>query len=439
MLFLLTTAIVGATVVHPNGTVDKNANIIIDGDRIVAVGKAEPPPGAEIIKARGKWVIPALVDAHVHFFQSGNLYTRPDAADLTKKIPYADEVARNKARLAATFKVWLASGVTGVCDVGGPMWNFTVRDTAATSDEAPRVAVAGPLLSMVPDKLLELDDPPIIQIKTIDEARALAKRELAKKPDFLKVWFIHLPGTDLAAQEKMVAAVGELAHAAKIRLAVHATELDTAKAALRAGADILVHSVGDKPIDDEFLALAKKNGAIYIPTLYVMSGYVQALSGQWKPTAAEQRLADPKIVATMNDPIPDEIRGKAKLFAARADKQSATELANLKKVWAAGLTVAMGTDAGNIGTLHGPSVFRELDLMAKAGLSPREVLQSATQNGARALGLAKDMGDVAPGRLADLVILDADPLANVANLSRIHRVIKGGRVFDPDALIRSIR
>jgi imidazolonepropionase-like amidohydrolase len=99
----------------------------------------------------------------------------------------------------------------------------------------------------------------------------------------------------------------------------------------------------------------------------------------------------------------------------------------------------MGTDAGNIGTLHGPSVFREMALMSKAGLTPLEVLRSATTNGAQALRLADQVGAIAPGKLADLVILDADPLADVANLSHAYRVIRGGQVFDPRELIDSIR
>ena len=96
----------------------------------------------------------------------------------------------------------------------------------------------------------------------------------------------------------------------------------------------------------------------------------------------------------------------------------------------------MGTDAGNIGTLHGPSVFREMELMAQAGLTPLEVLRAATTNGAHAMG-REDLGAMAAGKLADLVMLDADPLA-AQNLSRIHRVIKDGRVFAPEELMRSI-
>src|SRR6185312_12273294 len=113
-------------------------------------------------------------------------------------------------------------------------------------------------------------------------------------------------------------------------------------------------------------------------------------------------------------------------------------LENLMKVRDAGIPIAMGTDAGNIGTLHGPSVFREMKLMQDAGLTPLQVLRSATTNGATAMGRS-DLGSIAPGKLADLVLLDADPLADVANLSHAQRVIKGGVSFDPAALIDSIR
>jgi imidazolonepropionase-like amidohydrolase len=99
----------------------------------------------------------------------------------------------------------------------------------------------------------------------------------------------------------------------------------------------------------------------------------------------------------------------------------------------------MGTDAGNIGTLHGPSVFREMALMREAGMTPFEVLRAATVNGARAMRRERDLGTIAPGKLADFVLLDADPMASVDNLSRIDRVVKDGRVYEPDALISSIR
>ncbi len=445
------TVITGATIVHPsqNGAavLDPGATILIQGDRIQLAASGitlELPQGARVIDGRGKWVIPGLVDGHVHFFQSGNLYTRPDAADFNAVVPYRDEVARNQARLPATFKVWLASGVTGVVDVGGPFWNFDVRDRAAATAAAPRMAVAGPLISMVDDPPLDLGDPPIIKIDSVEAARALVARELARNPDYIKVWFIHREGDDLAAQEAIVKAAGDAAHAAGKKLAVHATELVVAKAALRAGADYLVHSVFDEPVDDEFIALLKKNHALYCPTLFVVMGYPLALSNQWKPTAEEKSRADPEILAAMDDldEIPADERPErvAKLMAqAKMPDPPRIAMENLKKVADAGIPIVMGTDAGNIGTLHGPSIHREMKLMAESGLTPLEILRSATVNGAKALGLAGRAGEVGPGMLADLVILDADPLADVANLAHVYRTIKDGVVYDPEALMESIR
>jgi len=444
------TAIVGATVIHPDrdlaSAVASSSTLIIAGRRIESIGPASSipvPAGATLIDGKGKWVVPGLIDSHIHFFQSGNLYTRPDVADFNAWMPYANEVKRNKARLPATFKVWLASGVTSVVDIGGPFWNFEVRDAALKSPAAPRVAVAGPLLSMVDRVKLDLGDPPIIKITSADEARALIRRELERKPDFIKVWFIHRQGDDLAAQEAIVKAAADAAHAARVRLAVHATELVVAKASLRAGADFLVHSVEDEAVDEAFLALAKKNRALYCPTLFVTLGYRYALSNTWQPTEAERRLADPQILAAMNDlrKIPTEAlpeRVAKAMNQPAPPKPSAVALQNLRRVWDAGIPVVMGTDAGNIGTLHGPSVFREMEIMAQAGLTPLQVLRSATSNGAKAMGMEGEIGTLAPGKLADLVILDADPLADTMNLSRVHRVIKDGRVFVPDELIRSI-
>lgn len=444
-------AVIHGTVVHPvrpaGDAIEPDATIILDGDRIMSIGAASAvrvPAGARLLDASGKWIIPGLIDGHVHFFQSGNIYTRPDTMDLTAVVPYAQEVARNKARLPATFKVWIASGVTSVVDVGGPFWNFDVRTAAANAAVAPQVAVAGPLISMVGDPKLELDDPPIVRTDSVDEALALVARLLPRKPDYVKVWFIHRPGTDLAAQEAIVAAVGSAAHKAGVPLAVHATELETAKAALRAGADYLVHSVEDEPVDGDFIALMKRNRALYCPTLWVHSGYGYAFAGLWRPTAAEARLADPQILAMMagiahlpRDLLPPRLTKL--LDEAHAPPSPTMMLRNLKTVHDAGIPVVMGTDAGNIGTLHGPSVFREMALMQEAGLTPLQVLRAATVTGARAARRDATSGRIVPGQTADLVLLSADPTVDINNASQIYRVIRAGHVYDPDELIASIR
>ena len=432
-------AIVGATVVDGAAAPIPDAVVLIDGDRIQAVGSRAHvalPKGITIVDGRGKWVAPGLVDAHVHFFQSGGAYTRPDAVDLRKVRPYEREIALLKAALPRTFARYLLCGVTSVVDVGGPFWNFEVRDAAARTALAPRVAVAGPLISTVDRPQLDIGDPPIIKTATPDEARALVRRELERKPDLMKVWFVFRPGDDLAAGKALVAATVDEARKGGVRTAVHATELETARAAVEAGADVLVHSVFDKPVDDAFVDLLKRRGVVYIPTLFVRTGYTLVLTGTFTPTPAERRWADPDVLATF-----DEVKSRPELASRprRApDPESERVTAqNLKRLSDAGVTIAAGTDAGNIGTLHGPSIFRELRLMADAGLTTRQVLASATAGGARVMGREKDLGAVAPGKLADLLILDRDPLVDVANLEAIHRVVKGGRVYTPEELARA--
>jgi imidazolonepropionase-like amidohydrolase len=160
-------------------------------------------------------------------------------------------------------------------------------------------------------------------------------------------------------------------------------------------------------------------------------------SGRFTPTPAESRWADPDVLKTF-DEVKDypELKARARPPNAESARIAA---ANLKRLAAAGVAIAAGTDAGNIGTLHGPSIFRELRLMADAGLTPAQVLAAATAGGARVMGRENDLGTVAPGKLADLLILDRDPLADVGNLEAIHRVIKGGRVYTPDELARAVR
>lgn len=442
-------AIVGGTLVHPERPgvpVEPGMTVIVSNQRIKDLGPSKSvriPKGAQVINAEGKWILPGLIDSHVHFRQSGNPFTRPDVIDATKVVPYAQELARNQARLPVTFKVWLASGVTSVADMGGPLWNFEVRDSAKRTLAAPRVAVAGPLISTAALRELELDDPPVIKVSSPEEARELARKDLTHKPDFVKFLLVHRPGDDLAAQEVMVKASGEVAHSAGVRFAVHAPQLEVAKSALRAGADILVHSVMDKMVDSEFLDLAKKRKAIYVPTLFVFDSYSLVITNAWEPTEPEQRLADPEILAHMKDlqKAPKEQLSERLIQRMGQPMKSNMHIAkdNLRRVWDAGIPIAMGTDAGNIGVLHGPSVFREMQLMRDGGLTMSEILISATVNGAKTMGMERDLGSIERGKLADIVILDANPLESVANLSKVYRTIKAGVAFEPAKLLRSVR
>jgi imidazolonepropionase-like amidohydrolase len=439
------TVLTGATLVNSDGSAPvPDAVVVMRDGRIVQAGPASTvavPEHAQLIDARGKWVVPGYVDAHVHFFQSGSLYTRPDGLDLRKAVPYESEVADIRAHLDDTFARYLDSGVTAVADVGGPMWNFQVRDTAAHSERAPRVATTGPLISTwKPPVLGDVPDPPIIAAETPEQARELVRRELPAKPDYIKIWYVVLKGKTARQFVPIVAAAIDEAHRHGVRVAVHATELDTAREALKAGADILVHGVDDQPVDDDFIALLKQRKALYGTTLDVMSGYRRTFSQQLAFTPQEYALGNPQVMGTLFDLmhlppelVPERIRQRIKEHPPL--ESPAVLLRNLKTVHDAGVPVAVGTDAGTIGVLPGPSIYREYALMAQAGLSPAQILADTTLNGARLMGREQELGSVAPGKYADLVVLNADPLQDAAHLHDIALVIKGGHAFRQDELL----
>ena len=440
------TAITGATLVNTNGKPPAtDAVILLQNGKIIRVGTRQSiqiPKDAVIIDARGKWIIPGLIDSHVHFFQSGGLYTRPDALDLRKVVSYEKEIEKVKTNLNDTFARYLRSGITSVVDVGGPLWNFDVRAVAEKTDIAPRVIVAGPLISTYkPPVLSDAQDAPIIKANTPEEAREMVRKQAEKKTDLIKIWFVVLPGEMPEKHLPVIKAVMEESRRLNLRVAVHATELETARVAVREGANILVHSVEDKPVDADFIRLLKEKNVIYTPTLTVYSGYRKTFSQQHDFTSTEYQIANPYVMSSLFDlrHIPAENMPKRLKDAIDNPKPIPppdVELKNLKILQDAGVTIAAGTDAGNIGTLHGASIFRELKMMVDAGLTPNQVLITATLNGAKLMGLEKDLGTIEEGKLADMVILNSDPLNNIQNISNIHLVIKNGKAFQPNDIIR---
>ncbi|MBI5323757.1 MAG: amidohydrolase family protein [Ignavibacteriae bacterium] len=438
--------ITGGTVINTNGTgVIEDAVIIIKDNIIVEVGKnikAQIPQNSEIIEAGGKFIIPGLIDSHIHFFQSGGLYTRPDAIDLRNRLSYPSELDWIRNNIDDVFKRYIRCGITSVVDLGGPFWNFAIRDYSKTADIAPRVFITGPLISSYEPEKLKTDDLAIIKVTTKDEALKLTKKIMDKQPDFMKIWYI--VGRDGWSSENdffpIVKAVADESHKKGLPLYVHATELETAKKAMQAGADVLVHMVRDKDIDDEFIALAKKNNVVIIPTLWVFKSYESVFTKQMKLLTSEYWLGNPKIISSFFDMYElsfDELgeRQKKLLVDKRSIGIDSVWLRNLKKMKEAGITIAVGTDAGNIGVLHGPSIFHEFDYMTKAGLSNHELLVDATFNAAKMLRREKELGSIEKGKLADLVILNSNPLDDIQNTSDISVVIKNGKIFVPDSVL----
>ncbi len=451
-------ALVSGTLINPGTSqIVQNATIVIDGDRITAAGDAKTitaPKGARVIDCKGKFILPGYVDTHVHFFQSGDLFTRPDAVDLTKVRPYADEVAWIKKNLPDTFARYLRSGITSVVDVGGPFWNFEVRKTANATAKAPRVAVAGPLISSVSRPQLDLGDPPIVKIDTPEQAREFVQKLAGQNPDLVKIWYIVDKDHPVDSFRPIVRAAVEESHARKLRVAVHATELETARASVEEGADVLVHSVTDKEVDDAFVKLLKEHHTILTPTLVVFERYGRTFANKLNLTPEEKAWGNPEVIASLDvtklppEQLPDRIK------TALADPNAALDrikkihevaLKNLKTLEDAGVTIAAGTDAGNIDTIHGPALFREFQLMKEAGLTPMQILQCATANAAKLFGgqTGAHIGEIdnperigAGGYFADLVILGSNPLDDISHASDIDIVIKNGVGYQADSILR---
>jgi imidazolonepropionase-like amidohydrolase len=428
-------AIVGATLVDGTGSKPlRNSIIYIRGSKIVMAGQVSDvrlPDDVRVIDARGKWVVPGLIDGHVHFFQSGGLYTRPDIIDLTDQVPYQLEESWIQDRMLYTFTRYLCSGVTSVVDFGGPMWTFETRKTAQNEPRAPRIAVAGPLITTISVPEIVSDDPFYSRIQTPGEGRAVVRSLLRYKPEFIKIWFIRTPGDSLSRLTEIYKAVIEESHLHGIRVAAHATDLETAKASVRAGSDILAHSVGDRIVDDEFIHLMKSNNVIYVSTLTVYEGWSEVFTRDVRLTGIQKSCGDHKIIKTWNmmNRVPGSKRPSLALPKWYRNSGKHIMGKNLRKLQDAGVTIAAGSDAGNIGTLHGPALHRELELMALAGLSPMEILLNATRNAALLFSENPEKGTIETGKLADLLILEKNPLKNVRNLRRIYAVIKGGRIY----------
>lgn len=426
--------------------------VLVRDGKIVKLGPAartKPSAGATVIDGTGKYLMPGLVDAHVHFFQSGGLYTRPDAINLTKQRPYAQEIKWTHDNMEDILRRYLASGITSVLDVGATYNFLKQRDTFQTKTYAPSIAMSGPLLTTyLPPAFKGLkDDEPFKLMKTEEEARQFVREQLAYQPDFIKIWYILLgQNKDSAARQNLplVRAAIDEAHKNNLRVAVHATERITAQLAVENGADFLVHNVDDEVVSDAFVQLLRQKKTVLIPTMVVMMNYLKVFAQEYVPSKEDYLLAPPETLGSLFDlrHLPDTnltkmYRGYAqgqKRDAARTDSISRI---NLKKLADGGVTIATGTDAGNIGTLHVSSYFEELRAMRAAGLSIWQIIKASTLNASVALNRASSSGSIRPGKNGDMILLKANPLDSLANWKLLEAVINKGVVWHPDSLVRS--
>lgn len=400
-------AIVGARLVDGTGAppID-NSTVIIDGERIVAAGphdKVPVPPALVVFEARGKTMIPGLWDMHVHF----------------------EQVEWPAAQLAA--------GVTTARDVGNEReLAIALRD--AISDGhifGPRLLLAG-LIDGAPDGL------GVALAGTPDAARAVVQRYAADGYRQIKIY--------QSVQPSLVPMIVAEAHRLGLSVTGHVPTGMDAYQFVQAGADMINH-VGfvlavmvppvqpgqpRPPVDlgsaeaRRAIAFFRDHHTVIDPTLARSeenSHPKDSLFSVYEPGAAQ---APPELAEVLN------ASGSSADVAARRMASLARALPIVNALRAAGIPIIAGTDL----VVPGHSIARELELYVRGGFTPLEALQAATIVPARAMGLAVESGTIEPGKRADLVLLDADPLANISAVRRVYVVVTAGRMLRPDPLWR---
>lgn len=397
----------GALLDRPGREPRRNASLIVRGGKIVSVhdGFIEAPAGARLIDLRDRFVLPGLIDSHVHldsdragnegllagFTESGQLSAYETLWNARKTLNAGFTTVRNLGDLGSTMALRDAIG-RGWVD--GPRIIDAGRSISTTSGHMdPRLGVAEDLHDAIPHDNL-CDGP--------DECRKAVRRQIGRGADVIKIATTggvnSRIGAGLGKQmfDDEAKAIVETAHLYGKKVAVHAHGADGIAVALRAGADSIEHGT---LIDAESLRLFKQTGAYYVPTLSTVNGYLERI-------AANPNAYPPDVRAKIDWRI--GITGDA-----------------LRKAVPAGVKIAFGTDAGV--SKHGRNAD-EFELMVKHGMTPATAIHAATVNAADLLGLGKEIGSLEPGKAADIIAVTGDPLRDVTVLKRVGFVMKGGRV-----------
>jgi imidazolonepropionase-like amidohydrolase len=391
----------GATLWDGTGAaVLENAVLIVRDGRIAEISSGVPPEGAQIIDLAGTWVVPGFIDAHAHV---SGYWAPDDVTDTTQRI-------RKELALYARY------GVTTVNSLGGePAEAMAVRDAQNDASLAhARVHVAGKVID---------DKDPLAAAKT-------TATNILSGVDWLKIRVDDNLGTAKKMPWPAIEAVFEAANARGARVATHIFYRDDALRVLELGSDLIAHSVRDQPLDDPFVAKLLESGVCYVPTLTrEMSTFVYAarpdfLDDPFFTKSAKQsevdRVSAPQFMASI----------AASPTAAGYRKALEQAQENLRIVQGSGVPVAFGTDAGPPGRFPGYFEHVEFFLMKEAGLTPPEILQSATSVAAQCLGL-QDVGTLTAGKWADFVVLKENPLQDIlATRSILGVYVAGNPVAD---------
>lgn len=418
------TVILGATLIDGTGRPPtRNAVIVIEGSRITHVGgpTTKIPKVAQRIDGRGKYVIPGLADMHNHL-DEGTFAPRQGPPTYRKNL---------KDMLGWGFTLIFAPGLSE---------SFAELKRLAKEESAAYphfMGVARQFGAKGGHGSSGGHSP-----ETPAEARVAVREIKASGADAVKLVYTDLiyvskqPFPMLKAD--VMAAIIDEAHKQGLKAYVHAPVLKYAKEALRRGADGLVHGILSDPIDDEFISLMKKNRAVYITTHSIFESVADL--GGWARRAAamdERGLISKEVFEVgMNPATVKQWEDKWNNLSYMRERLPVLR-SNTKKAWDAGILVVAGSDTGNSGSgvLLGLASQLELVLLIEAGLTPEQVIQAATINAARMIGRESSLGSVAPGKLADLLILDADPLSDIHNVRSVYRVVKNGIAYNPAELL----
>lgn len=381
------TAFTGATLIDGTDRAPiANATLLVKDGRVVAAGPAarvQIPSSAERVALSGKFVMPGLINSHGH------------------------------ASSVADLATYAAYGVTTVYSLGGePAPIFSAREAQRNTPPAfARVFVAGPVLTP----------------NTPDEARKQVAEVADQRVDIVKIRVDDNLGTTPKMGPDVYRTVITEAHKRGLRVAVHFYYLADAQDLLNAGADFMAHSVRDVEVTDAFARSVRERKVCYTATLMrEVSTYVYDSPPPFFSDSLFLAHANRTWMATLQQPARMEaVRTSASAKTYKA--QLPVAMRNLKRLSDAGVPIAMGTDTGPVGRFQGYFELMEMEMMVDAGLTPRQVLASATRDAAACMQIDKELGTLEPGKWADFVVLDASPLERISNVRRQHSVWIGGR------------
>jgi len=399
-----TTAFTGGRVIDGAGRVIENGTVVISGATISAVGPASTPVPANATRVdlKGKTILPGLVNAHGHVAATMGLQS--DAKQFY-----------TRSNLLRQLRTYAMYGVTTVFSLGDDQEaGFVLRNENAGATDRAKVFVAGP----------------VINGATADEAREMAVRVAGMKPDLLKIRVDDNLGTSPKMPEPAWRATIEEAHARKLPVAVHVYWLADAKATLAAGADLIAHSVRDQPVDNDFITMLTSRDVCYSPTLMrEVSTFIYDATPSWVDDAFFVKGAEKGVPELLKDPRRQEQFRNSNGWKTGQQYKAGLEVAkqNLKALVDRGVRIAMGTDTGPPGRFQGFFEHLEMEMMVDAGMTPMQVIASATGDAARCHRKQGQIGTLAQGAAADLLIVNANPLDNIRNLRSIDAVWINGK------------